>query len=84
MLSDDKAIISWAIAQIHDRNLQSMSRYEFSTYCYLRNILGYKATSKMVVHLYKWIEGEVESPSTKIRPRFFLANLKYIFATAPL
>lgn len=38
----------------------------------------------MLVQLYKWVEGEVESPTDKIRPKYFLANMKYIFETAPV
>jgi len=37
----------------------------------------------MLIHLYKWVEGEVWQPSNKIKPKYFLANMKYIFETAP-
>lgn len=59
-----------------------MNHYEFSTYCYLRQKLHIPASEKMLVHLYKWIEGEAWQPSNKIKPKFFLANMKYIFETA--
>lgn len=38
----------------------------------------------MLVHLYKWIEGEVEAPSKKMRPNHFLQNMKYVLETAPV
>jgi hypothetical protein len=38
----------------------------------------------MLVHLYKWIEGEVEQPTGRIRPKMFLQNMRYIFGTAPV
>ncbi len=79
MKTDDKAIVLWALGQVHDRNLASMNPYEFSTYCYLRKLLKMPATQNILVHLYKWIEGEVENPAGKIRPKYFLQNMKYIF-----
>ena len=57
MKSEDKDIVLWALEQIHDRNIPSMTLYEFSTYCYLRMMLRQPATRTMFVHLYKWIEG---------------------------
>lgn len=84
MKGEDRGIVEWALQQVHDRNLASMTAYEFSTYCYLRSRMRVPATSSLLVHLYKMIEGEVEQPSGRIRPRFFLHNIKYIFATAPL
>lgn len=57
-----------------------MSRYDFSTYCFLRYLLKAKPTANLLVHMYKWIEGEVEKPTGRLNPSFFLANLKYIFS----
>lgn len=42
------------------------------------------ATGNMLVHLYKWVEAAVEQPNTKIKPKQFLRNMKYIFDTAPV
>lgn len=57
-----------------------MSRYDFSTYCYLRCLLKAKPTASILVHTYKWIEAEVESPTGRLKPEFFLDNLKYVFS----
>lgn len=61
-----------------------MTLYEFSTYCYLRRALKVPATNVLLVHLYKIVEAEVEQPSGKVKPRFLLQNMKYIFGTAPV
>jgi hypothetical protein len=82
--SEDKGIVRWAADQIHDRNLPTMTFYEFSTYCHLRSSLKMPATGNMLVHLYKWVEAAVEQPNTKIKPKQFLRNMKYIFDTAPV
>jgi len=72
--------VYWALEQVNQRNLGSMSRYDFSTYCFLRYLLKAKPTANLLVHMYKWIEGEVEKPTGRLNPSFFLANLKYIFS----
>lgn len=56
-----------------------MSYYDFSRYCYLREVLKAPPTEQLIFHAYKWIEGEVEGPTGKFKPKWFLKNIKYIF-----
>ena len=55
MVKPDKKIVEWAVNQLNERSLATMTRYQFSTYCFLRHKLHIPASEKMLVHLYKWI-----------------------------
>lgn len=78
--SENKAIIEWTLNQIDRRNLPSLGHYDFSTYCYLRQALKVPPTTRLLLHTYKWVEGEVERPTGKFKPKYFLSNLRYVFS----
>lgn len=56
MKNDNREIILWTLEQLDQRNLPSMSYYEFSTYCHLRQLLKVPPTQRLIFHAYKWIE----------------------------
>lgn len=80
MESENKAIVEWTLNQIDQRSLPSLGHYDFSTYCYLRQALNVPPTTRLLLHAYKWVEGEVERPTGKFKPKYFLRNLRYVFS----
>jgi hypothetical protein len=78
----DLSIVHWALDQLEARNISSMTPYEFSSYLFLRDILKAKSTPTLLVHMYKWIEGEVERPSDRFKIQYFLSNMRYVFSEA--
>jgi hypothetical protein len=80
--SKDLSIVHWALDQLAARNISSMTPYEFSSYLFLRDILKAKSTPTLLVHTYKWIEGEVERPSDRFKIQYFLSNMRYVFSEA--
>ena len=79
MKTEDRDIVVWALEQLEGRSLAAMKAYHFSTYCFIRQQLGVEASAALVVHMYKWVESEVEQPTGKYKPRYMLGNLRYIF-----
>lgn len=84
MKTEDKDLVLWSLDQVHDRYLGSMTLYEFSAYCHIRKTLKVPATRNLLVHIYKIVDAEVEHPTDKIKPKYFLQNMKYVFETAPV
>jgi hypothetical protein len=79
MKGENSEIVLWTLEQLDKRNLTSMSYYQFSTYCYLRQALRVPPTERLIFHTYKWIEGEVERPTGKFKPNWFFKNIRYAF-----
>ena len=76
-------MVQWALQQVEGRYLTAMKPYNFSTYCYLRMQLRQPPTDSLVVHMYKWVEAQVEAPSLQYKTRHMLNNLRYVFSQPP-
>lgn len=76
----DVDILRYALNDVHDRHLASMSFYHFRIYCQLRSMAKQPSTESIFLHYFRWIEAYKENKSIRLSLARFGALSGYVFS----